>query len=431
MPHIVRHALPRDLELLPAVEVAGDRIFQSVGLHEIPEVRTTAADLAGAAAVLVVGDPAVGFARLERVDGQAHLEQLSVHPDASRRGIGAALLEAAADWAARDGHERLTLSTFADVPWNAPFYARHGFTEVTELGPALRALRDTERRLGLDDMGRRVVMSRGVGPLAVLADLSSGLSEALGDDLLGLYAHGSLVSGDFAPARSDLDVLAVVVRPPDEAMLAAVAPVHAAVERRHPAWRGRVEVETVARSTMAALASADTSPTHGGPGGTDAIMRISPGEALHLLPARPHGVLTWATVRGSGQTLAGAPAAEVLPPVSPQAARTALLGHVRDWPIWVEGMTTVGAQSYSVLSMCRAWCALTHDEQLSKRAAADRFAVDDPDDAGLVGWARDWWYDGGSDEETSRHKQVRDFVIRTSRSIFAASTDSATPLEKH
>src|SRR3954468_25043760 len=63
-------------------------------------------------------------------------------------------------------------------------------------------------------------------PAAVLDDLSTGLAASLGTHLIGLYAHGSLVSGDFAPARSDIDVLAVVVRPPDEAMLAAVAPVH-------------------------------------------------------------------------------------------------------------------------------------------------------------------------------------------------------------
>ena len=44
----------------------------------------------------------------------------------------------------------------------------------------------------------------------MLADLAAGLTATLGGDLLGLYAHGSLVSGDFAPARSDLDVLVVV-----------------------------------------------------------------------------------------------------------------------------------------------------------------------------------------------------------------------------
>ena len=102
----------------------------------------------------------MGFARLEIVDGHAHLEQLSVHPTHGRRGIGGGLLFAACQWAADEGHSIITLCTFADVPWNAPFYARHGFAPVsdTELTPGLRVLRRREHELGLDALGRRTVM---------------------------------------------------------------------------------------------------------------------------------------------------------------------------------------------------------------------------------------------------------------------------------
>lgn len=104
----------------------------------------------------------MGFARLEIVDDDAHLEQLSVHPAHGRRGIGACLLKAACRWAADQGHTTVTLCTFADVPWNAPFYARHGFVPVpeAELTPGLRALRRQEVRLGLDTLGQRIVMAR-------------------------------------------------------------------------------------------------------------------------------------------------------------------------------------------------------------------------------------------------------------------------------
>ena len=281
---------------------------------------------------------------------------------------------------------------------------------VAAAGPGLAALRDAERRRGLEEVGERVVLRRAVGPWAVLDDLTTGLGEALGPDLLGLHAHGSLVGGDFAPARSDIDALAVVVRRPDETMLAAVAPVHAQLERRHPGWRGRVEVETVALSTVEAFVD-------GGTGVDDAIMRISPGEALHLLPATAHRVLTWASVRERGRTLAGRPAREMLPAVGPDLARDAVLDHVRDWPEWIEEMHLVGGQSYSVLSLCRAWCVVHDGVQLSKRVAADRAAADLVDDAALIRWARDWWYAGGSDSEPGRHTEVRDFVTRTSARI--------------
>ncbi len=84
----VRPARPGDLEHLPALEAAADALFAEPGIGPLPPGSRIVEELAGAAAVLVVGDPVVGFARLERVDGQAHLEQLSVHPSASRRGVG-------------------------------------------------------------------------------------------------------------------------------------------------------------------------------------------------------------------------------------------------------------------------------------------------------------------------------------------------------
>ncbi len=416
MTTLVRPARPDALVGLPALEEAADEVFTTHGVGPVPPVATTAADLAHAAQVLVAEDASrvVGFARLEVVDGEAHLEQLSVLPDATGRGVGTALLDASVGWAARAGHDAVTVCTFADVPWNGPFYARRGFQPLTDLTPGLRTLRETERHLGLDGVGRRVVMRRGVGPWAVLEDLTRGLVDALGDGLVGVWVHGSLVAGDFTPARSDLDLLVALRHPPDDATLAAVAPVHAWVEARHLAWVGRVEVETVGLPTVASLAVGGE-PTTG-----DVIMRISPGESLHLLPATRHRVLTWATVRERGRPLVGPPAGDVLPAVAPEQLRRALLAHVRDWPTWVEDMQPVGAQSYAVLSLCRAWCAVVEGEQLSKRAAAERFSVARPGDAPLATWARDWWYSEGSDAETGRFEQVREFVVRTSRAILEA-----------
>ncbi|WP_344189088.1 GNAT family N-acetyltransferase [Pedococcus aerophilus] len=107
-------------------------------------------------------DDVVGFAHVLDLDGHAHLEQIAVLPDRSRRGIGAVLLEEACRYAAEQGSAQVTLRTFRDVPWNAPFYARHGF-EVLDPEPGwMQPLRDAEARIGLPQNGIRVAMVRQV-----------------------------------------------------------------------------------------------------------------------------------------------------------------------------------------------------------------------------------------------------------------------------
>jgi hypothetical protein len=68
-------------------------------------------------------------------------------------------LQAAVDRARSEGHHELTLSTFAEVPWNAPFYRRHGFEVVRRPGPLLQRIVEKEEAMGLMSYGPRVVMS--------------------------------------------------------------------------------------------------------------------------------------------------------------------------------------------------------------------------------------------------------------------------------
>ncbi|MEU1844772.1 aminoglycoside adenylyltransferase domain-containing protein [Micromonospora sediminicola] len=252
-------------------------------------------------------------------------------------------------------------------------------------------------------------------PEAVLSDLRAVWGAGLGDHLPGLYLHGSLVAGDFAPDRSDLDLLAVLDHDPDEHLLAVLAGLHRDLDRRHPDWAGRIEVEYVSREAVHDAA-------HGRVDRDRLIARVSPGELLHLLPATTHRIVTWAAVHDHGRSLLGPPAAELLPAVDPDRVRAALLDHVRDWPDWVTGMTTPGAQSYAVLTLCRAFQRLRHGRQLSKRRAAERSVVDLPRWAGLVTWARDWWYDHGADTDPGRAGEVVAFVGEVSAAVLAAES---------
>lgn len=154
----IREATPAELVALPALEAESDTIFAEAGFPPLPPP-SSADELAAAHLVLVAGAPPAGFARVEVVDGNAHLEQLAVHPTRFRRGVGTALVRGLLEWAAAEGFTRVTLCTFADIPWNGPFYAKLGFVELRSLTPGLKALRDHESELGLDDLGRRIAMS--------------------------------------------------------------------------------------------------------------------------------------------------------------------------------------------------------------------------------------------------------------------------------
>jgi ribosomal protein S18 acetylase RimI-like enzyme len=60
---------------------------------------------------------------------QGYVSMLAVVPEASGRGVGRTLMEAAAEWARGRGYRLLTLETFGDNHGARAFYARLGYRE--------------------------------------------------------------------------------------------------------------------------------------------------------------------------------------------------------------------------------------------------------------------------------------------------------------
>ncbi|HZQ38968.1 MAG TPA: aminoglycoside adenylyltransferase domain-containing protein [Dehalococcoidia bacterium] len=198
---------------------------------------------------------------------------------------------------------------------------------------------------------------------ALLARLLVELRETLGGQLAGVYLRGSLASGDFDPASSDVDVLVVTESKLGEAAIAALAAMHARLAASGLAWAPHLECSHVPRA---------------------AVRRYDPARARfpEIGVDKPYGVrqhgVDWvielSIVREHGVALAGPPPQELIDPVAPEELRAAVCALLGGW--WTEMLGQAGwfrerrYQAFAVLSMCRALYTLEYGAIVSKPEAA-------------------------------------------------------------
>lgn len=152
----VRPTRPGDVTALPAIErAAGERFRDYPELAWLAEGEVISAEQhldyaeRGLSWLALANDQPVGFILAETHVSSLFIVELSVHLDWQGKGIGRRLIACVADQARKRGLASLTLTTFRDVPWNAPFYARLGFEMITTLTPELREKREEETAQGL------------------------------------------------------------------------------------------------------------------------------------------------------------------------------------------------------------------------------------------------------------------------------------------
>ena len=127
-----------DLDAVIAVDLAAGQMFSPTGLlsEAALEDHVPASVLEAALAqdnLKVARDAAgsvVGFVLVSARGDVLYLDQVSVHPDHGRRGLGAALVRHVIQLAKDRRQKRVVLSTFREVTWNAPFYRKLGFREI-------------------------------------------------------------------------------------------------------------------------------------------------------------------------------------------------------------------------------------------------------------------------------------------------------------
>ena len=165
--YAIERARASDVALLPEIEREASAVFPAEDIpgevegdfYEEDELAEAfEANRLWVARESATGLP-VGFALTSRVDGTEHLLELDVLPAHGGRGLGRALVDAVGADARERGSPTLTLTTFAHLPWNAPFYERIGFERVprAECAPELGSLLDREAALGFDP-AKRIAM---------------------------------------------------------------------------------------------------------------------------------------------------------------------------------------------------------------------------------------------------------------------------------
>lgn len=93
----------------------------------------------------------VGFAIATVLGPVAYLEEVDVLPSHGRRGLGRRLVETVAEWARGRNFPHLTLSTFLNIAWNAPFYSTMGFEKLpkNQWSKEIEEIYMLEQKLGL------------------------------------------------------------------------------------------------------------------------------------------------------------------------------------------------------------------------------------------------------------------------------------------
>lgn len=139
-PAHIRLARTDDAGLLPAIERSAAQAFRAIeGLGWLADAAPISVErhrqwIALMTCWVVVderGQPQ-GFLSSESVGDDLHIHEVSVAQPLQGQGWGRRLVETAMGHARARHLRAVTLTTFLQVPWNAPFYRRLGFVAHTD-----------------------------------------------------------------------------------------------------------------------------------------------------------------------------------------------------------------------------------------------------------------------------------------------------------
>ncbi|HEU4784139.1 MAG TPA: aminoglycoside adenylyltransferase domain-containing protein [Ktedonobacterales bacterium] len=218
----------------------------------------------------------------------------------------------------------------------------------------------------------------------ILALMLTSIQDVLDDQLVGLYLYGSLSSGDFDPASSDVDFLAVT---------------REAITENAPAFERLREMHR--RIAASGLPFADH--LEGSYIPQAAWRRYDPANALHPTIGKDwpfklgypdaNWIIERAIVRERGVVLYGPPPETLIDPVSPEQLREATCQQLADvWQPRIDDQYDHWPRpclfpAFVVLTLCRALYTLQHGAFCSKPVAAGWAAQTHPAWEPVIAWA--------------------------------------------
>jgi len=214
---------------------------------------------------------------------------------------------------------------------------------------------------------------------ALPALLLARVREVLGDNLVGFYVVGSLVTGDFDARSSDVDLIAVTAADLDDAEYQRLAQMHADIVRDQPELHDRIEIIYIS----AARLKGDQSHYD--------IVITSPGEPFHVRPIRhDEWTINWYVLREKSVVLFGLDPRTLVAPIAQAEIIRVVRALARQTPGWLTPSASLGYQGYVILTLCRSLRLVRTSEFVSKPQAASWAAALFPEWAELIHKTLEW-----------------------------------------
>jgi len=198
---------------------------------------------------------------------------------------------------------------------------------------------------------------------ALLDLLLDSVRAVLGDRFVGLYLYGSLATGEFDPARSDIDLLVATAGELPADLLPPLAAMHERIVTMSPRWAAVLEGSYIPLDALRRYDPANAEHPH-----------LSMGGGLRVEHHDADGVILRHILREQGIVLAGPPPHTLIDPVTPDDLRRAVVDLFHNWwaPVLDDStrLHPPAYQTYAVLTMCRILYTLRHGTVVSKSVAA-------------------------------------------------------------